>query len=294
MSCYIEQVPRISFLVLVGMAIVAALLYWLAVVVERAPVSRERVEQFARRHRLVITSANGNQVIRYLAVTRRWRTSGLALSAVAMLGWAATAGGFRINTLTLFVGWFIGALIAELRLAQTPSGPRRAASLTPRSPGAYLPRSVWALVPIATVLSLAVTAAGIVQAARGRPVPTITWLLSGAAVAVAAAVLALQRRAVRRAQPAAEPDVVAADDAIRSRSLHVLAGGGLALVLYLALGQAQALAPAMPGQHGQQIRDLSAVAFVVGSLIGWAVASSPWAVRRAESPAPPVPASGAR
>lgn len=280
-------------LALVGIAIFIGLLFWLTIAVERAPVSRTRLEQFARRHRLMITTANGNQVIRYLAVTRRWRASGLALGVLGSIGWALAHDAVRIDSLTLFAGWFAGALVAELRVARVPSGQRRAASLTPRTPQAYLPRLAWALVPFAALVSLTITSVTAVQAIRGLPVQPIAWPLSVGALAVAVAVMALQRRAVRRAQPADEPDVMAADDAIRSRSLHVLAGGGMSLVLYLALGQAQALIPTLPDQVSQQITGVSQAALFFVPVVGWAVAVSFWSVRRGEAPAPPVAASGA-
>jgi hypothetical protein len=61
------------------------------------------------------------------------------------------------------------------------------------------------------------------------------WLLT--ALAVAGAVRLGQHVIARRAQPLAAPDLIAADDAIRSRSLHVLSGAGAALVLFLVLNQ---------------------------------------------------------
>jgi hypothetical protein len=47
----------------------------------------------------------------------------------------------------IFVGWFIGALIAEARVAHVAHGRVRAASLQPRRPQQYVSATTWALVP---------------------------------------------------------------------------------------------------------------------------------------------------
>src|SRR5436190_15376687 len=72
MPCYIEQVPPLLVLL-----ILASLCVLLAVNSAYGPVARHRVALFARRQRLIITVANGEQVIRYLATTRRWRAAGI-------------------------------------------------------------------------------------------------------------------------------------------------------------------------------------------------------------------------
>ncbi|MFS8478022.1 MAG: hypothetical protein FWJ93_03455 [Micromonosporaceae bacterium] len=281
-------------MVLLGVALVAfiALCVWFAVSVAGAPVARPRLERFARRHQLVVTATNGNQVIRYLATTRRWRATGLAAGLIASIGWSLAHGVFQVYFLVLFAGWFAGALIAEVRLAPAPFGPRRAASLVPRQPRAYLPRTVWALLPAAGAISLAVGAASAVGALARRPVGLGAAPLFAVAMLVFVVVRTVQHRVLHRPQPVAEPDVLAADDAIRSRSLHVLAGGGTTLVLYCVLGQLAALAPALPGAATEVIEVVNFLGIFAVPLLGWAVAVSPWPVRRSAGPASALPANG--
>jgi hypothetical protein len=184
------------------------------------PVARVRVERFARRQRLTVTPENGNQVIRYLATTRRWRAAGLTAGLVLWIGLDVPTM-VRIDFVILFAGWFAGALVAEARVAHLGVGPRRAASLQRRLPSSYLPRLDWALVPAAAGVAVAVGAGTAVLAAVGAARPSWTawlWLVVALGVAVA----------------------------VRSRSLHVLAGGGAALVALCVLAQLGAMAPSTP------------------------------------------------
>jgi hypothetical protein len=82
----------------------------------------------------------------------------------------------------------------------------------------------------------------------------------------------MQRRILDRPQPAGSPDLIAADDAIRSRSLNVLAGGGTALVLFLVLMQLFTLG-IEPG--------LVFLGYFAVAILGWALATSRWLVVRA-------------
>jgi hypothetical protein len=66
--------------------------------------------------------------------------------------------------------------------------------------------------------------------------------VSAYAVGFAVALEALQRWVVRRPQPFGDPSVIAADDAIRSQSLHSIAGAGVAVLLLLAAGLSLLLA----------------------------------------------------
>jgi hypothetical protein len=259
------------------------LLVWFLVSIERVPVDRNRVETFAARHDLVVTAANGDQVIRYLATTRRWRITGLTAGVLSSTGWAVTHGAFiRVDLLTMLAGWFAGALIAEVRVARHAFGPRRAASLVPRHASAYLSRRSWLSLPIATAISGSIGIATVVALVRGQPVGRWSVPFFAAAMALAVAVRLVQRRVLRRAQPIAEPDVLAADDAIRSRSLHVLAGGGASLVLYCALGQLHGLAD-------DGIQRFTALGMLGVPLLGWIVATARWPVRRDAATAEALP-----
>lgn len=224
-------------------AVVALLPIVLAGVFAHGPMTRSRVLVFARHHGLAITPDNGNAVIRYLAVTRRWRSAGLGLAVSIGLTWAFLSGA-SVTLLDVFAGWFAGALLAELHLAIASHGPMRSASLRPRRPEDYVSPIVWWL----PVLSAAV-GVPVMLAAGG----STGWLV--AALLVLAVVLFVRWRVLLRAQPAGEPDVVAADDAVRSRSMHVLSGGGFVLVSFCLL--------ASPDQRTQGALALVWIAVVV-------------------------------
>ena len=257
------------------------------------PVSRTRLELFARRQRLHITATNGNQVIAYLATTRRWRAAGLVTGILVSIAWTVANGGFAVHSLTLFAGWFAGACAAEVRSTHLSLASRRAAFLRPRRPAAYLPRPAWALLTVCVALSVAIAIATAVLAALGdaRPgVPAVFWLL--AALVVAAMVRSAQLRALRRPQPLAEPDVIRADDAIRSRSLHVLAGGGAALVLYCCSGQLAALNLAPNSAGHDAIGWIQGIGIVLIPVIGFSVGTWPWGAQGAGSASAHTAAAG--
>jgi hypothetical protein len=96
------------------------------------------------------------------------------------------------------------------------------------------------------------------------------WTVLG--VTVGMLTLASQRYVLRRPQPHAEPDRLAADDAIRSRSMHVLAGAGMTLVLYCVLGQLTAA--------GSLTRPTTALLLLGNPLAGRVLAYWPWSPAR--------------
>jgi hypothetical protein len=66
--------------------------------------------------------------------------------------------------------------------------------------------------------------------------PPAVLRLAGTAVLTAAAIEVLQRWIVRRHRPVSAASLLAADDAIRSQSVHSVAGSGLG-ILSLVLGE---------------------------------------------------------
>ena len=262
-----------AFLILV-VALLAAVVT-LVLVFTRGPVSRSRLERFARRQQLPITAANGDRVIRYLATTRRWRVAGFLAGILLSQVGAPPRTIIHFNFVAIFFGWFLGALLAEARVAHLEYGSVRAASLQPRQPRRYVGRAVWALVPAAAVVVVVTLAATAVADARQLAEPgwwRAAWTL-GAGLALAAAVRWVQRSILNRAQPLAAPDLLQADDAMRSRSLHVLSGGGAAMVGFLWLNQLGAINAA--GVSGQVLAGVQLVGVFVIALAGWAVATSP-------------------
>ena len=109
------------------------------------------------------------------------------------------------------------------------------------------------------------------------------WLV--VAVALAVAVRLIQHAVLRRPQPHAAPDVLTADDAIRSRSLHVLAGGGGALILIVVLQQLGA-AQAIEGSFAHSLIEVARVLGVYPiAIAGWTVATATWPRTQPASPA---------
>jgi hypothetical protein len=197
---------------------------------------------------------------------------------VLTLLWSLQHNGVTLNALSMFAGWFAGALVAEVSQARVPSGPRRVAALQPRLPREYVSRFSWALVPVTAGLSVAVAIGTGIEAWRGRMSPDWTaglWL--GLALVVAVLVRLTQRHVLNRSQPLDEPDVLAADDAIRSRSLHVLCGGGAALILYCCSGQLAALRLGFGDPFYDAVMVAQGLGLFLIPALGWNVAT--WACR---------------
>ncbi|HEY7223814.1 MAG TPA: hypothetical protein VH561_09525 [Micromonosporaceae bacterium] len=240
-------------------------------------ISRDRLERFARRQRLDITPDNGNQVIRYLAVTRRWRVWGFIGGVIGSQLFAPPGTIVKVDFVTIFAGWFVGALVAEVRVSHLAYGSIRTASLQPRRAQRYVRGFAWALVPASAGVALAVAAATFVAGLAGWADPAWPWAAAWLAVALAVAggVWTIQHAVLRRPQPLAAADVIEADDAIRSRSLHVLCGGGAALVLFLVFNQLGALHPTEPAAD-QIIAAVRLIGVFVVTALGWGVATSVW------------------
>lgn len=198
------------------------------------PVDPGRLGRFALRQHLLITPDNGNIVIRYLATTRRWRGGLLYLMLVASVAWlfiADTHG--NISGLNAFVGWFVGAVIAEWRVDALARGPRSAALLHRRRIDDYVRRPVlalvllvWLAVPVLASIAVAKTVQRSYDEFQAGATLAI-GLLAGAGM------LLVARRVLHRPQPLVAPDLLEADNAIRGRSLNVLAGSAIAIGGYL-------------------------------------------------------------
>ena len=222
------------------LALVGALVLLIMVIGGEVGGMRSRVERFARKQSLPITVGNGDIVIGYLAVTRRWRRSGLLVGLALTIGYSQTIGssvtheGLHVNFLALFVGWFVGAVIAEWRISTAASGSRRVASLAPRRLASYLPPSSWVAPALVFAGAAAAGLVGLVAIVISRHrVPAALIVSLAALVLVVAVIRVVVRHVLSRPQPQGALDVLAADDAIRSRSLRVLAGSSLALGGYL-------------------------------------------------------------
>ncbi|MFC4591666.1 hypothetical protein [Sphaerisporangium corydalis] len=251
-------------------------------------VDRSRIERFGRLHQLTITPGNGPMVVDYLRTTRRWRAAGLVAGLVGyLLVNAATGGmGVGIEFGGPFLGWYTGAMIAEITLRRPPAGlrPPPPAGLRPPSSarpltGTRLPLSALISVP-ALILSVLTMACGAVVLVLGVTDGSQRLLLLPAAVTLLSGVL--QLRLLRLPVPVAHGDTVRACLAMRSRSLHVLAAGSPVL-LATALTEFTPLAASGPPLAGSDYLgitvDLSGILFVGLLLLAWITARRPHPIR---------------
>ena len=223
---------------LVSLAVVAVIA-GTALIRAYAELDENFLQEWAKAHGLEIAAQNRPMVRWYLRNARVLRTLG-ALAGLFLPYLAAAAFGTPgvVNLVWIFVGYLVGALYAELSLVRPrPVGPR-AASLLPRSVIDYLPRrlrSTQRLLGGAVALgcvALAVVPSGI-RSPWFEPEPW--WILLGivGGPALALGLEGLQGWLVCRPQPFTEPGLIAADDAIRSQSVHSLSGSGIAVQLLL-------------------------------------------------------------
>ena len=109
------------------------------------------VERWADEHGLALTPENRPLVARYLRNARVLRTWGGIAGAllpsliefawsgrVQVLGFGTDGENAPLGFGTIFLGYLVGALCAELSLARPAAGARRSASLVRRELGHYL------------------------------------------------------------------------------------------------------------------------------------------------------------
>jgi hypothetical protein len=237
---------------LLPLLLVVAVAVPLAVARAHRLVDPGLVVEWAEAHHLGLTPANRPMVSWYLRTARILRTwgavGGIVLPALFALAWSGhlevlgydTAGGANPGDVSwIFVGYLIGVLYAEMSLVRPMGGARRSASLVPRNLEDYLPgrvlrtqRALGGAIVVGVLLSLALPYEEPFIAPG--PVATAVFL-----VWITAFVLGLervQRWLVRRPQPFTDASLVAADDAIRSQSVHSVAGAGLGILLLMFAG----------------------------------------------------------
>jgi hypothetical protein len=226
-------------------------------------VDDQYVREWATSAGVALDETTWPLVRRSLALSRRARTvGGLVgfLSPVLYERFTSFKGGTGgWSLLLMFVGYLLGALVAELVLNR----PRRGdgpALLVPRRLEDYLPGYVRTLQRGLGLLSMAGAATyailyAVLDGAPYRvapsPLEVAGFGLGGACIALITEML--QRSIVGRRQVVASDDRRAVDDAMRSWSLHVLAAAGIALLFIFA---------------GGQLGVITALAGTVGSFVG--------------------------
>lgn len=211
-----------------AIALLVGLCSWIAVAAATWPVGSARFSRFVERQRLPLWVPDVIEcapVRRYLATTRRWRVAGLAVAVCFSITAGLRLGRLGVDLSAMFMGWFIGAVIAEWRLRVRPEAVLRRASLTPRRAGAYLGlagRFVPWLVTGAVVATVGVNVL-IGRTLRWQNLIVLALVLIPAAMALVAGRHVLLRPAV---SPEADAQII--DFALRSRSLHALSGAVIA------------------------------------------------------------------
>jgi len=256
---------EVALILAVVLVVVPAVVTWKDVT---GPVLRARVERFARRTGLEVTPDNGNLVIRYLATTRRWRTCGVAIAYLVILVPALARGSVKVDVLVLAIGWFAGALVAEWRVAGMADGPgRRAASLAPRSRRTHLGTAARWVAAFTTGYAAGLALLALSAVLLGRA-PAADLAACLPLIVIGGAVRLAQQRTLLRPQPLGPPDVTAADDAVRTRSMAVLTGCQVALVLLFCPALAGPALTVLPGTLSAWPAVVVLVLAVSGPLIG--------------------------
>jgi hypothetical protein len=200
--------------------------------------SRREVGWFVTLHRVPLTRRNGPTIVDYLARTRRWRAYGVVGSLGVGQGVMFSSPGTQLNGyVLLFAGWFVGGILAEVPVGRRRVGGVQVASLQPRTLSMYLSPGVagwlvgWA---VGTVGLLVVYGATESPLGTGRVVAALAGLAALTLLSVWSMLVI-----VRRPQPAAPPDIVAADDATRRAAIRrVAAGWGVVqCMVSVAVGQ---------------------------------------------------------
>ena len=215
-----------------------------------------------------------------------------ATGRVQVLGFGTDGESAPLGFGSIFVGYLLGALYAEVSLARPVPGARRRAGLAPRELEHYLPRGVVvAQRVLGAAAALGSVAIGLVPYPDSVSNPSLPVLVVVAvgAVAAVAGLEAVERWLVRRPQPFTSPSLVAADDAIRAQSIRAVAGAALAGLLLFCCG----LALALQGSEVALLRStmlVPAVLFLLGSLAAAQdVAEGRWRVRRVARAGAAVP-----
>ena len=241
-----------------AVALVLAAVIPVVVVRAHARIDEEVLAEWARARGLGLTPESRPMLGAYLRKARALRTwgalAGVVLPSLVELAWHGRLQILGFGTdgsaspfagpMWVFIGYLLGALLAEVSLARPLDPGRRSASLVPRELGDYLPsRLLRAQRALGLTVVLGVVAIAVVPYPAGTTKSDALGLLAGGAffAVFAAALEALERWLVHRPQPFTGPALVAADDAIRAQSVHSLAGAGLALLLVACSGVFAAL-----------------------------------------------------
>jgi hypothetical protein len=257
------------------------------------PPDQRLLERWTPVYDIELTETNRPMIVTYLRRTKRIRTVGALAGLVTSVLVVSFTDGAQSNSFFgngLFlavVGYLVGTVAAEAVVPRAPRGDIRTASLVPRTLQNYLPGyAVHALraVPIVSVALVPIFL--FVQGRTHTPSSNIGELgfavTSMVVLLMAVGIEAMQRIIVHRPQPALPPDLLHADDAIRSASVHALAGGGVALSLIWLTYQLGAIGSVVDVAALSWLIAVLAIMSIGLALWGWIDLAHPkeWHVRR--------------
>ena len=201
----------------------------------------ERTDRWAAARGVALTAEVRPYVADRLRRARRWRTVGFTLGWLGPYAhlWLTRSAYDGIDLPQLpIVGYVLFGLAAEL-LAVRRTPPSGVAALSARQLDSYLPRRARAWARWVAAGSIGVVVAAVTLPARQDEVFTVGALLTGtvAVIGLLLVVEVLPRLVVGQRQPFTSPDLVAADDAMRSWSAHAVTGALLATMLLVVSGQ---------------------------------------------------------
>ena len=265
--------PSFAFVSIVILILVVLILF--GALIGLAPLKQHVVERFAGRQALHLTHGNAAHVVSALTITHRWRRVGLVVGLALGVLWALKDSGITLDLFAGFLGWFVGAVVAQWRIGTLGEpGERRAASLASRSVTSYVTRANLVLLGVAVVAWASLAVAAAVRAGLTRE-----WWFDLITSLALLLVLALTARAIiSRPSGFVDHDVREADDALRGHGLTVLAGSAIAL-LYPSLWSF-ALQTAYPdGVPHSMDPSWVFLILLVCTAVGWHVASTSRSVR---------------
>jgi hypothetical protein len=221
----------------------------LAVIVHRGvtAVDRDDLEHFASAHGLDVTPGNGRLVMHYLVKGRYYRTIGASFGYLlaVFIGFMEGSQFPLIGLVLGLTGYFAGAFATEVALARARASGPSAASLVPRRVEDYVDnwatRWPWELAAASAVVLVVHVLAG------GDDLVALSAVLAATVTFIAVIVVSSLRYVARRPQPVEDDDLLAADEAIRSASMHMLAAVGLGIACLVVAMQLWLLAASTGG-----------------------------------------------
>lgn len=197
-----------------------------AVLAFRSP-GRQQLRRWAENSGVALTDTNRDLVRSHLGRVRRFRSlASLPFWWMAFAWLVMDLPEVLMSPLPGLAAYLLGSLVAEMTTPKLTSGEVRNASLLVRRVDDFRPRWVraapWALFGL-TIVQLLILPWQAERAGDARRILHV--LLVSVAMTLLAELAAL--RIVRRPQPGADPDVLAADDGLRATAVSLVAGSAL-------------------------------------------------------------------